>query len=333
MPIEPKITAAEVAEYLGLTVQAIHKRIKILGLKENKAQNRIFFGHETARKIINPHVKPLKIATAVVKGGVGKTTIAEALAIRACLYGLRVLCVDVDQQANLTKGLSMDKLAKGSPVMIDLVEGRAEIEEAILNVIPGLDLLPSRLDNVTLDGYMMVRRINLDTIFTKILSPIYNNYDLIIFDCPPTLGTTVCASILASDLIIAPLNPDVYSYEGIEIMDKEIENIKRQFNKNIQWKILLNKFDSRTILSTDYISQLIQDPKFSNKLLKSVVRTSQEFSNMKKKEKTIYDTLKKTTAKEDIDALAKEIIKMMSDNVDNLNKSQLTNKNVLEPME
>lgn len=331
MSIEPKITAAEVAEYLGLTVQAIHKRIKILGLKENKAQNRIFFGNETARKIINPHVKPLKLATAVVKGGVGKTTIAEALAVRACLYGLRVLCVDVDQQANLTKGLSMDKLAKGNPVMIDLVEGRAEVEEAILSVVPGLDLLPSRLDNVTLDSYMMVRRINLDTIFTKILSPIYKNYDLIIFDCPPTLGTTVCASILASDLIIAPLNPDVYSYEGIEIMDKEIENIKRQFNKNIQWKILLNKFDSRTILSTDYISQLIQDPKFSGRLLKSVVRTSQEFSNMKKKEKTIYDTLKKTTAKEDIDALAKEIIQIMSDNVGNLHKDQLENNKVLEP--
>lgn len=331
MAIEPKITAAEVAEYLGLTVQAIHKRIKILGLKESKAQNRIYFGNETARKIINPSIKPLIVATAVVKGGVGKTTIAEALAVRACLYGLKVLCVDVDQQANLTKGLSMDKLAKGKPIMIDLVEGRAEVEEAILNVVPGLDLLPSRLDNVTLDSYMMVRRINLDSVFTKILTPILKNYDLIIFDCPPTLGTTVCASILASDLIIAPLNPDVYSYEGIEIMDKEIENIRRQFNKNIQWKILLNKFDSRTILSTDYISQLIQDPKFSNKLLKSVVRTSQEFSNMKKKEKTIYDTLKKTTAKEDIDALTKEIIQMMSENV-GASKNSAIHKEV-EPAE
>ena len=221
MPIEPKITAAEVAEYLGLTVQAVHKRIKILGLKESKGQNRIFFGHETARKIINPQVKQLKIATSVVKGGVGKTTIAEALAVKTCLYGLRVLCVDVDQQANLTKGLSMDKLAKECPVMIDLVEGRAKVEEAVLNVLPGLDLIPSRLDNVTLDGFMMVKRINPQTIFNDILSPIYNNYDLIIFDCPPTLGSTVCAAILASDLVIAPINPDVYSYEGIEIMNKK----------------------------------------------------------------------------------------------------------------
>jgi chromosome partitioning protein len=313
MPIDPKITAAEVAEFLDLTVQAVHKRIKTFGLKENKGQNRIFFGHDTARKIINPQVKQLKIATSVVKGGVGKTTIAEALAIKTCLYGLRVLCVDVDQQANLTKGLAMDIQAKDCPVMIDLVERRASVEEAILNVIPGLDLLPSRLDNVTLDGYMMVQRINPETIFNKILSPIYQNYDLIIFDCPPTLGSTVCAAILASDLVLAPINPDVYSYEGIEIMDKEIQNIKAQFQKEIKWMILPNKFDARLLLSNNYLKDLIQDDhKFSKRLLRNcVIRTSQEFSNMKKKEKTIYDTLKKTTAKEDIDALAKEVIQMM----------------------
>lgn len=313
MPIDPKITAAEVADYLGLTVQAVHKRIKTLGLKESKGQNKIFFGHETARKIINPQVRQLKIATAVVKGGVGKTTIAEALAVKTCLYGLRVLCVDVDQQANLTKGLAMDIQAKDCPVMIDLVEQRAHVEEAILPVIPGLDLLPSRLDNVTLDGYMMVQRINPQIIFNKILSPIYDNYDLILFDCPPTLGSTVCAAILASDIVLAPINPDVYSYEGIEIMDKEIQNIRAQFQKDIQWMILPNKFDARLLLSNNYLKDLIQDDhKFSKRLLRNcVIRTSQEFSNMKKKEKTIYDTLKKTTAKEDIDALAKEIIQMM----------------------
>ncbi|APS52520.1 hypothetical protein AVI50_16855 (plasmid) [Piscirickettsia salmonis] len=68
-------------------------------------------------------------------------------------------------------------------------------------------------------------------------------------------------------------------------MGKEIENIYGQFNTKVNWKILLNKFDSRTILSTDYISQLLKDPSFSSKLFKSIVRTSQEFPNMKKKRK------------------------------------------------
>jgi len=311
MAIDPKITIAEIADYLKLTVQAVHKRMQTLGLKQKKNQSRIYFGHDIARKIISPTLSPLKLAMAVVKGGVGKTTLSEALAIRACIYGLRVLCIDVDQQANLTKGLQMDEIAKNSPVMIDLVEGKANAVDSILSVIPGLDLVPSRLDNVTLDGYLMVNRHNPQMVFNKIFCDVYKNYDLIIFDCPPTLGVTVCASMLASDLIIAPLNPDVYSYEGIEIMDKEIKNIHQQFGKEIRWKILLNKFDSRTMLSTNYIAQLFKDPKFSEKLLKTVIRTSQEFPNAKKKNKCIFDTLKKSTAKEDIDSLAKEIFNFM----------------------
>ena len=311
MAIDPKITAAEVASYLELTVQAVHKRIKSNGLKERKSQNRVYFGHETSRSIIGSKTKQLKISTAVVKGGVGKTTLAEALAIRVALYGEKVLCIDLDQQANLTKGLGMDDQAKVSPVMIDLVENKAKAEDAVLNVVPGLDLVPSRLDNVTLDGYMMVNRINPSRIIHKIFNEVFKKYDLIIFDCPPTLGSTVCAAMLASDLVIAPLNPDIYSYEGIEIMSKEMKNINEMFDKNINWKILLNKFDSRTILSTDYISQLIKDPYLSTILLKSVVRTSQNFPNMKSKGKTIFDSLKKSTAKEDIDALAREILCMM----------------------
>lgn len=321
MSIDPKITAAEIASYLNLTVQAIHKRAKALNLKEKKSQNRIYFGHESAKKILNLNLKPLKITMSVVKGGVGKTTLTEAIATRACLYGLRVLCIDVDQQANLTKGFGMDQQAKECPVMIDLVEKKAAPIDSILTIVPGLDLIPSRLDNVTLDGYLMLNRINPATVFNKLFEDVFTNYDLVIFDCPPTLGSTVCASMLCADLVIAPLNPDIYSYEGIEIMDKEIDNIYHQFNSKINWKILLNKFDSKTILSTNYISQLITDPKFSGRLLKSVIRTSQEFPNMKNKGKNIFDTLRKSTAKEDIDALTVELINMALIAPPNVSKS------------
>lgn len=311
MPIDPKIALSDIASFLGLTVQAVHKRAKAKNLKERKNNNKIIFDHNTARSIISPRVKPLKVATAVVKGGVGKTTITEALAIRMALYGLRVLCIDLDQQANLTKGLGMDEKAKHCQIMIDIIENKADPKESILSVIPGLDLVPSRLDNVTLDGYMMINRINPSFIFEKIFHEVFDNYDFIVIDCPPTLGTPVCAAMLCADLVIAPLNPDVYAYEGIEIMNKEFQNIYEQFNKKINWKILLNKFDSKTILSTDYISQLIKDSDYSSKLFKSVIRTSQDFPNAKKKEKSIFDSLKKSTAKEDIDFLAKEIMEMM----------------------
>lgn len=307
--MDPKITAGEIADYTNVSVQAIHQKIKSLKLHTRKVQNRIILNHNTSRFIINDKpLKTFKIASSVVKGGVGKTTITETLAIRAALYGVKVLCVDVDQQANLTKGFYMDDEAKKRPVMIDLISGKEDVKNSILEVIPGLHLLPSRLDNVTLDGYMMVNRINPTLIFTTILSPIINEYELILFDCPPTLGSSVCAAMLASDLVISLLNPDIYSYEGIEIMKKEIESLQSQFNKNIRWKILLNKFDARTILSNEYIEHVIQHSDLKEKVMTSVIRNCQEFSNVKKRQKTIFDSMRNTTAKEDIDTLTKEIL-------------------------
>lgn len=312
MPLEPKISIPEIANYVDISIPAAHKRLKSNEIKETRSGKLFYLTPSSAREFVKPQVKPLKIALAVVKGGVGKTTIAEALGIRCALYGLKTLFVDLDQQSNLTIGLGMHEAAKNCPIMIDIVERKANAEDAIISVCEGVDLIPSRLDNVTLDNYLTINRINFDAVITKLFSEVFKRYDLVVFDCPPTLSATVCAAMLASDLVIAPVNPDVYSYEGILIMDKEMANIKDQFFKDINWRILLNRFDSKTMLSTDYITSLINDTKFANRLLKSVIRTSQEFPNSKKKGGSIFDTLRKHVAKEDIDSLAREIIGMMS---------------------
>ncbi|WP_119344419.1 ParA family protein [Facilibium subflavum] len=308
MAIKAKISISQIAEFLGITNQAVHKRIKSKSIEYHKTQNKMYFTHNGARNILEPSCKQYIISTSVVKGGVGKTTIAESIAIRSSLYGLKVLVIDLDQQANLTKGLQMDEVARNTPVMIDIVAKRADPADSIVNVTEGIDMITSRLDNVTLDSYMMLHRVNPIGLFKRLYGNLLDPYDLIIFDCPPTLGTLVCSAMSFSNLVIAPLNPDIYSYEGLEIMQKEVNNIKEEFGIDINWRVLLNKFDSRTILSTDYISQLIKDKKYSEKLLKSVVRTSQDFPNTKNKGLSLYDNFRKSTAKEDIDCLVKELI-------------------------
>lgn len=308
MSIEAKISISEIADFLNVTNQAVHKRVKSKGIEPNKSQNKHYFTHDTIQKLLEPKCNQFVLSTAVVKGGVGKTTIAESIAIRMSLYGLKILVIDLDQQANLTKGFQIDEIARTTPVMIDVISKAAEPQDSIVTVTDGIDMIPSRLDNVTLDSYMMINRINPINVFKRLYGNLLAKYDVIIFDCPPTLGTLVCSAMSFSDLVIAPLNPDIYSYEGIEIMEKEVNEIKSEFTIDINWRILLNKFDSRTILSTDYITQLIKDKKYSQKLLKSVVRTSQEFPNTKNKGKSLFDNFRKSTAKEDIDCLVKELM-------------------------
>ena len=182
--MNPKITAAEIASYLGVTVQAIHQRIKALNLRAKKSSNRIHFGHDIARVILKKREGLRKICISVIKGGVGKTTITEALAVNASLYGLKVLCIDVDQQANLTKGLNATEEAKKKPILIDIVAGNQNASNSIVQISEGLDLIPSRLDNVVLDNHLMTNRINPASIFHNIFDEIQNNYDLIVIDCP-----------------------------------------------------------------------------------------------------------------------------------------------------
>src|SRR6188768_3998987 len=106
--MNPKMTAADAARFLGVTIQAVHKQLKSKGLPYQKAQNRVFFGHETARALSWQPDNQKTIAFQIVKGGTGKTSIAHSVGVRACLYGARVLFVDLDQQGNLTQACSLD---------------------------------------------------------------------------------------------------------------------------------------------------------------------------------------------------------------------------------
>ena len=69
-------------------------------------------------------------------------------------------------------------------------------------------------------------------------------YDIILIDCPPAIGPIVTSATLASDLIIAPLDPDDYAIDGIQYCHDEVNKLREDYNLNIDFKILLNKYDA-----------------------------------------------------------------------------------------
>jgi chromosome partitioning protein len=150
--MNPKMTAADAAIFINQTVQNVHRLIKSKSLESNKSANRVFFNHKTSKNLFNLKFPDAKIySIQIVKGGPGKTSITKSLGIRAALYGARVLLIDLDQQGNLTNDL-MDS-AESSPVMIDVItDNDLTIQDAIVNIFDGLDLIPSRLENSALDN-------------------------------------------------------------------------------------------------------------------------------------------------------------------------------------
>ena len=302
----PKMTAADSAEFLGITIQGVHRYLKLHDLDTTKNQNRVYFGFETARKLFKLRFDYKVISFQVVKGGTGKTSIAHSFAIRANLYGARVLCIDLDQQGNLTQAFKVN--ARDVPIMIDILNGHNTIEDSILTISPGLDLLPSRIENAILDKFLMLEKHSLDRAYGDLIYKVKNKYDIIVIDCPPALGHSVAAATLASDIVIAPITPDYFSLAGLKITYDEIRNLGDKYGKNIQLKVLINKFDQRNALSSEVLKTIMTHDLYKDSLCTTFIRACQEIQNSIYKGINIFSSLRNTPAKEDIDLLTQEVL-------------------------
>lgn len=312
-----KITASDAAQFLGVTLQSIHKQLKQKNLVSFKTQNRVYYGHKTARELFKINFKKRIISFQIVKGGTGKTSITHSFALRANLYGARVLCIDIDQQGNLSEALGVE--AKNSPVMIDIINNTATMKDAIVSVSPGLDVLPSRIENAVLDNYLMLNKHPLDKVYSDLIRDIYEDYDLILIDCPPALGQSVAAATLASDMVIAPVTPEQFCLSGLKISFEEIKTISNRFKRDVGFKIVLNKFDTRTALSTEVLTTILNHDVFKHLICNTFIRSCQEFPNMIYSGSNIFASLKNTTAKEDIDLFTKEVLNLYNSTEKNSN--------------
>ncbi|WP_133138132.1 ParA family protein [Legionella rowbothamii] len=302
--MEPKMLVSEAADALGVTAQALHNQIKRKSLFHEKSRNRVYFGHRTAKELLSQNFSPQVLCFQIVKGGTGKTSMCLGLGVRASLYGAKTLLIDLDQQGNLTKACRVS--SHDTPIMIELINQELPIEDGILTVYEGLDILPSRIENALLDSNLMLKRLPLDRIYKDMIAPLKNKYDLIIIDCPPALGSSVTAAALASDFIVAPVTPSEFSLEGLEITKQEIRNIEKNFHTKLMLRPLLNEFDVRTSLSHETMKFLMTN--YENTMIRSVIRKSQEFENVITKGESIYDSLNISPAREDVDLLTRELL-------------------------
>lgn len=302
------MSIAEASHFLEISRHGVHKRLKSKNINLPKEGRTFYINHACAKELFNLKFKTKIISMQIVKGGTGKTTLVQSIATRASLYGARVLCIDLDQQANLTLSFNKLKESEKTPVMVDIIEDSLDIKESILSIVDGLDIIPSRMDNASLDNALLLKKCRLDKVYKRILEPLKKQYDLILFDCPPSIGQSVSAATLASDYIIAPVTPSEFSISGLKISIKEINSIESDFEKKIDIRILLNMHDSRKKTSFEVLENLVSKKAYKNKLFKSYIRINQAFENVIKDRITIYEKLKWTPEKEDVDLITKEIL-------------------------
>jgi chromosome partitioning protein len=308
LSMQPKMSIAHAANFLDVSGQAVHKQLKLKGINCPKLGNKLYLTFEQAKQLFNIQFTRKVIVGQIVKGGTGKTTTIDSVASCVNTYGARILKIDADPQGNLTDACGID--AEDKPVLIDVVQDKINISDAIVKVSDGIDLIPSRIENVVLDNVLVHERMPLDHFYRDMLAPIAGNYDFIFIDCPPTMGQAVTAASLYADIILAPLNPDKFSAKGLKILKHEIDTLNKRFKTNMAYKVFLNKFSGKTILSEKAIVSLINDPDLEGRILQTTVQFSQEIPNITDGNRNLFSSLKSSPTRDDFDRLTRELLEI-----------------------
>ncbi|HTS14409.1 MAG TPA: AAA family ATPase [Candidatus Sulfotelmatobacter sp.] len=199
------------------------------------------------------------IAIANQKGGVGKTTTAINLAGALAEQGYRLLCVDMDAQANLTVGLGIN-LGTVERSMADvLADSRATMDEVVLPTqTPGIDVAPSTLELASTEVELFTAIGREQALREALGGWAQNQYDYVLIDCPPTLGLLTINGLVAANSVIIPVQTQYYALKGLTALLKVINQIRAKgLNRDLRVMGLLPTFyDGRTILGREMLDEL-----------------------------------------------------------------------------
>ncbi len=186
------------------------------------------------------------VAVANQKGGVAKTTTVAALASALAERGRKVLAVDLDPQACLTFSLGIEP-DDVSPTIHDVLLGRVGAGAAIVEVPDdAFDLLPANIDLAGAEAYLLTRTGREYALRTA-LEEDAAGYDLILLDCPPSLGVLTINALTAADEVVIPLQCETLSHRGVGQLLSSIEDVRRLTNRGLVVRgILPTMFDGRT---------------------------------------------------------------------------------------
>jgi len=221
------------------------------------------------------------IAVANEKGGVGKTVTVINLGAAFSLMGKNVLVVDMDPQANATKGLGIEPDAERLNTY-DLIirPDKAVAEDAVLETPwNGLHVIPSHVD---LSGaeVELVDEDGRENRLKEALAPIKEGYDVILLDTPPSLSLLTVNVFTCAREVIVPCQTHPYAFGALDELFDTIDAVKEAINPDLAVTgVLATLYDQRTRVSQRILDKLKNDDTYGPLLFQTVIRSNTKIAD------------------------------------------------------
>ncbi len=248
------------------------------------------------------------IAVANQKGGVGKTATSVNLAAGLASKGYKTLLIDLDSQRNATSTLLAPEII--TTTLADVLLGdknRQKLENAVYETpIDNLDLVPAHIRLAKIERFIeLEEQFRLKDAINEL-----TDYDLVVLDCPPTLGMTLTQALLAAQWVIVPIAGDYYSHEGVIDLNESLLKAKRG---NPQLEILgylVTRYDARMRVAKESLKLTFE--KYKDKAFQSVIRELAAIKTAPAMRLTVYEFDPSGEGAADYSAFCEEVIERLN---------------------
>lgn len=197
------------------------------------------------------------IAIANQKGGVGKTTTAINVGTALAAIGKRVLLIDLDPQGNCSTGLGIARSERENSSYDLLVTDTTLEQVAMATRVPGLDIVPATQDLSGAEIELIEFEARTHRLEAALRRDSGNRWDVILIDCPPSLGLLTINAMVAANSLLVPLQCEFFALEGLSQLLQTVDQVKHALNPELSIHgIVLTMFDSRNNLASQVVADV-----------------------------------------------------------------------------
>jgi len=244
------------------------------------------------------------------KGGVGKTTTTVNLGAALARLGRRVLLVDLDPQGNLGTHLGLD-VGTLEPTIYDVLVGEQSLQAATYPCSEkGLMCVPANLD-LSAAELELVSMVGRETLLSEALKKLQDSgevaYDLVLLDCPPSLGVLTVNALAASDEVLVPLQAEFFALQGMAKLSEVIDLVQRRLNPRVHLRgIVACKVDRRPRLTREVLDEVRKF--FGSRLMSTVIRPNVKLAEAPSFGQSVLAYAPESNGARDYRSLAREFL-------------------------